>query len=151
MMNDKDLAREMEEKIANIFMDLLKTGELDGKLDELTKSLEETKEIFKKYPLGKVSDFEKHRVKKAFMRIGNNASVAGILGFALLKNGEGIFTFNFDEGFKVDLGSALSMILNIGYESMCDDVDDDDEFEDFLCGIIEDVRMIRKVQRGLKK
>lgn len=148
MMNDKDLQRKKDEKIASIVMDLLKTGQIDEKFVERVLKI---REISKHYNLEKVSD-EYRRLKEAFTRITNNDIISGMICLTLQKNGTAIFTSYFDERIEIDSVSALPLMIEIGYEITCDDTYDDDKFEAFMSGVNKDVRAIRtfrnKVKRG---
>lgn len=144
MMNDKDLQRKMDEKIESIVIDLLKTGQLDEKIAELLKVTSDKKFGTK---LEKVSSSKKRRIGKMIDRISDDESVLDVIGFTEFKDGSGLMFGNTGDN-TVDI--LMFMITGV-YEQICDDETDNAEFEDFLQNLINNIKAMWMLKRGLSE
>ena len=144
-MNEKDLERKMDEKITNIVIDLLKTGQLDEKIAELLEVTSGKKSGTK---IEKVSRSKKRRIGKMIERISDDENVANMIGFTCFKDGSGLVFGNTDDNV-VDVVDILMFMIVEVYGQVCDDETDNAKFEDFLHNLMNNTRGLWILKKGL--
>lgn len=144
MMNNKDLERKMNEKITNIVMDLLKTGQLDDEIAEVLKVTSSEKSGTKPE---KVSRAKKRHIGKLIDRIKDDESVLDLIGFAGFKDRSGFVFGNVGD----NVFDILSLMIADLYEELYGDETDDVDFEDFLNDLINNARMVRVFNKRVEK